>query len=218
MVRRTMRIQRSKRARAAYRSRRNLAKQIAVLRKQTTPETKWKESFDITASTEYCESDTSTPFDYSLLALSQGTSQHERIGNRIKIKSMYGRFTLQAPTGANGRLFRFVLYNPRDITDSLGQAVSGNPLTIHDQIDQDRFTVLMDKSHYIGPCNGGGANLKQIVLGRKFKKMINQFYDSAAATSVTKNDLRLYIVSSQQVASSNKSYFQGYLKTYFIDP
>jgi hypothetical protein len=217
MVRRRITIRKG-RARTAYQQRKNLAKQIAVLRKQTTPETKWKEAFDITASTEFCESDTSTPFDYSLLALSQGTSQHERIGNRIKIKSLYGRFTLQAPSGANGRLFRFVLYNPRDITDSLGTAVSGNPLTIHDQIDADRFTTLMDKSYYIGPCNGGGANLKQIVLGKKFKRMINQFYDSSSAVSATKNDLRLYIVSSQQVASSNKSYFQGYLKTYFIDP
>lgn len=209
---------RGKRVLSAYSRTASLAKQINQLRKRTTPETKWVESFDITSTNEYCEYNTTAPFDYPLLNLSQGTGQHNRIGNNVKIKSLYGRITLQAPANAGGRLFRFVMYIPKDPTDNLGSAVSGTPLKIGDQIDADRFTVISDKSHYIAPTGANTANIKQIVIGKKFPRLINQQYDSGATNSVVKNDLRLYVVSTQGTGSANKSYLQGYLKTYFIDP
>lgn len=197
----------------------SLAKQIAQLRKRTTPETKWVESFDITSNNEFCEQDSASPFDIPLVNVGQGTGQHDRIGHTLKIKSLYGRITLNAPTGAFGRLFRFVMYIPKDPTDSMGTAVGGvSPLKIGDQIDQDRFTVLMDKSYHIAPTHGSLANLKQIVIGKRFKKMIRQQYDSSATNSVVKNDIRLYVVATQGVGSANKTFLQGYMKTYYIDP
>lgn len=197
----------------------SLAKRVSKLERTTRPETKWKEPWDITGTSTFCEFNSTAPFDQSILDLAEGVGQHNRIGNQVKIKSFFGKMVLNTPANSPARLFRFVLYNPRDTSDYLQNGgPSGGNLTVLDQIDADRFSVLSDKTYYIAPTGANTANVKQITLGRKFKRMITQIYNTALAGSQTKGDIRLYIVSTQGTGSADKSYLQGYMKTYYIDP
>lgn len=209
---------RIRRYRRRPRRRNNLASRVKKLEKTTKPETKWQEPLDITGTSTFCAYN-SGALDQSILDLAQGTTQHSRVGNQVKLKSFYSRMLLNAPASAEARLFRFILYVPRNTTDYLSSGgPSGGAITVLDQIDQDRFTVLFDKTHKIAPTASGTQNIKQIVMGRRFKKMITQVYDSALSGSHTKGDVRLYVVSTQATTSSNKAYLQGYFKTFFIDP
>lgn len=195
----------------------NLSKRVSALEKKTKPEKKWQENIDISNTTTFCESNSLTPFDTSILNLPEGVGQHARIGHQVTLTSYYARLLLQAPSGANGRIFRFVLYVPRNVGDRLSTGVGGNPLTVGDQVDADRFSVFFDKSIHIAPAEGGVGNIKQIVFKRKFKRGIMQQYNDGSAGTHREGDLRLYVVSSQQTGSSNKSYLQGYWKTYYTD-
>lgn len=202
------------------RRRNNLASRVKKLEKTTKPETKWQEVYDVEGTSQYCEfNGTNTAIDQPLLELATGNTQHSRNGNQVKIKSFYSRFVLQSPASAPARLFRFILYSPRNVLDSLRTGgPSSTQVSVYDQIDQDRFSVFFDKTYKIAPTAANTANIKQIVIGRKFRRMITQLYDDATSTSAIKNDVRLYVVSTQGTASADKAYFQGYLKTFFIDP
>lgn len=191
-----------------------LQKEIAQLKANLKPETKWQEN--IVPSSRRPDSD--NPYDVSFLGVDQGDGQHQRDGHQVRITSWYGQLLFLCPASGSGEMVRMVIYKPKNIEDDLTGHTSGTtPLTVNGQIDGDRFIVYSDKTFAMQPANGGGQNYKMITLKRKFKRSVLQVYDGSSASQVADNDIRLYVVSTQNSADTNPIVFSGYVKTYFTD-
>lgn len=148
-----------------------------------------------------------TPIVQELSSCNTGTGQNDRIGNQTLVTGMYGQFAVAGADVTN--VVRFIIYIPYDTDDVLNVTTFG-------LVDQDKYTVLMDK---IITTTANGPNIKNFKVKLNFKrggrKGIRCQFDGSSAANTTKNEIKLYVCSdSLAVADPSLS---GHIRTYFKD-
>lgn len=170
-----------------------------------------KKQADITGNALAIHDAGRTPLTYDILNIGGGTSQNQRIGNSVRLVSIYSEFTFNVFDTYN--ICRMVLYIPFDSDDNL----ETDQLTPYQMIDQDRYTVLYDRLINLSTY---GVGTKRIVLKRNFtrggrSRGINVHWSTGTATDFTKNRVKLYIVSDSSVAADPSVTF--HLRAYYTD-
>lgn len=191
----------------------SLAKRVNALARKLRPEKKWNETIKLTS--QAIGTSTASPLDLPILNLANGNTQHDRIGNRVKITGIYGKYMFKKFSNAENALFRVVMYIPRNSKDTLkDHGGTGIGVSYTDQIDADRYSVLMDRTVNVQTLGDNTeAYYKPFTIARKFN--ITQHYSNHLAGTWSKNCVRLYIVSTS--GTSISPLLDGYSKVYYTD-
>lgn len=150
------------------------------------------------------------PLDTSLNAVAHGDGPGARTGNQIRVSGMYGKLAFAA--GSKTSVIRYIMYIPK----AIGNTLSLDGLDVYEPVDQDKYTVLHDK--LITVSNLGPAT-KVLSIRKKFNKgsrsgILTQF-ESNSATSFTRNQIRLYMVSDSIAATDPE--VTGHIRLYYKD-
>lgn len=163
-------------------------------------------------------SSATSPTDLNLIDISQDDTQQGRQGNQVKVQSYYYNLTILPNTNTLASTIyvprcRIIFYIPKIATALLG---SGTPLSIDSTVDQDKFTVLYDRTFI--------PSFQSRIVDMDIKKSFHRNgntgmtvqWASATSTDFTKNRLMCYMVSDQSLATE---YPQVHLrgKCYFKD-
>lgn len=148
-----------------------------------------------------------TGITYSLSAVATGDTQNSRQGNAITVTGVYGNIILQASDATN--IIRCIMYISHDTDDLISVSHYG-------LVDQDKYTVLMDKYITVGTA---GTGVRHFTLKKSFKrgnrKGVNARFSGTGSTDYARNAIRLYFVSDSAAASH--PFLDGQLRTYFKD-
>ena len=142
-------------ARKMYRPRRSYRPRSGVTRKsvqaivnrtvQKRSETKQK-FLNVTIPTTMTSA---APILLEFTDLGQGMTQTSRIGNQIRWSGLFGKVAFRTGT-TKTTMVRFVLYIPYDSDNEL---TTLTPMTL---IDEDKFTILHDKTYILNAQGGQG--------------------------------------------------------------
>lgn len=161
---------------------------------------------------------TVSPTDLNLIDISQNDTQQGRQGNQVKVQSYYYNLTILPNTNSIAPALyvprcRIIIYIPKIPTSLLG---SGTPLSINSTVDQDKFTVLYDRT-FIPSFQSRIVDLDiKKSFHRNGKVGMTVQWASATSTDFTKNRLMCYMVSDQTVATEYPQvHFRG--KCYYKD-
>lgn len=163
--------------------------QQKVTRRNTEPK-----YFDQQHSLTNIQNNLRLVIDQSLVNIGTGVGQQDRVGNKINVNRLQGKFGFKAATGKTS-LIRFTVYVPRDIT----RRMSIDGIDVYDIIDTDTYTVLLDK--YIMVSDSGPAT-RVYTFDKKFRgygKVVD--YTGGSSTSCIKNFMRLHVVSDSVAAA-----------------
>lgn len=125
--------------------------------------------------------------NYLPCQIATGDGQQNRSGNMIQLQSFHAKFRVTHADTSN--VLRFVLYMPHDVDYTLSGVGIDTPLEI------DEFTVLSDRLIACDTYNP----VKIYNLFKKLSAKVRYFGNNA--TDLTKNSLKLYVVSDSGVVS-----------------
>ena len=148
--------------------------------------------------------DQSAPISQHLTDIFAGTSQGERVGNKVKVTGMYGHLFVNAADTTNS--VRIIVYIPKDPSIALAG------LSFYQHPDEDNYTILIDKYVCVS-TNGPGC--KMVSLRRKYKNGINVQFDGTGSGDRATNPIWIYAVSDSGAVSHPD--MSGYLYTYYTD-
>lgn len=151
---------------------------------------------------------TSAGTNYPIPELAAGVKQNERVGNQIRMTSLRIKGIFNQTGSHVYDVVRCVVYIPKDPDDLLNVDTTM-------AIDQDKFTVLSDRLVPLSAAADPVKLFNKVLLFNKGKRngMRVQF-SSDLATSCTKNNIKMYLVSMHPV---NQPTFSGYWRFYFKD-
>ncbi len=149
-----------------------------------------------------------TTISNSLIDLDQGITQDTRIGNQIRVTSMkYDWFFTGADSTNSIRVIIYVPKDPNTVLSGVG---------FNQAPDLDQFTILKD----LFICTGGtGGNCVRrngwirFNRGNRSGMMVN--YSDGEGTSVTKNNLMVYMVSDSLAVADPQ--VNGFVRIYYKD-
>lgn len=146
--------------------------------------------------------------DQSLTDINQGLTQTNRIGNSVHLTSIYGDFFLTGADTTNS--VRMILYIPKNVTTTL------STLAFNAAPDLDQVTILQDR---LFTFQSNGTFCRRFKIKKKFdygmRKGIHCTYTDGTGTNITKNRLRLLMVSDSSVAPH--PVLHGFLRIFYID-
>lgn len=146
--------------------------------------------------------------DQSLTDINQGLTQTNRIGNSVHLTSLYGDFFLTGADTTNS--VRMILYIPKNVTTTL------STLAFNAAPDLDQVTILQDR---LLTFSSNGNNCRRFKIKKKFdygrRKGIHCTYTDGTGTNITKNRLRLLLVSDSTVAPH--PVLNGFLRIFYTD-
>lgn len=173
---------------------------------QKRSETKFKV---ISQQTPFQLTNAST-IDIDITNLGQSITQNGRIGNQVRWSGLYAKFAVQSETTMTNQI-RIIMYIPYSADDVLGTATT--PMTL---IDEDKLTVLYDKTIYL---NAHGAQGKILTLRKSFfrgmRKGIQSQWSDQTAGSCSRNALKMIVCTDAVSADKCMLQFQG--RCYFKD-
>lgn len=151
-----------------------------------------------------------TALDLDITDLGQSVTQNGRIGNQVRWSGIYTKFAVQSETTMVSQV-RIIMYIPYDSDDTLGIGIS--PMSL---IDEDRFTILYDKTMSL---NAHGLQGRLCTLKNSFfkgmRKGIQSQWSSSTSTSCTRNALKIAICTNAASADKCTIMYQG--RCYFKD-
>lgn len=146
--------------------------------------------------------------DQSLTDINQGLTQSTRIGNSVRLTSLYGDFFLTGADTTNS--VRMILYIPKNVTTNL------STLSFNAAPDLDQVTILQDR---LFTFTANGNNCIRFKIKKKFdfgrRSGIHITYTDGTGTNITKNKMRLLLVSDSTVAPH--PVLNGYLRIFYTD-
>lgn len=150
---------------------------------------------------------------FGAVEIAQGVGQSGRVGNQIKLKSMYHRwcFNFAPTTGtADSCVVRLLYYIPSNTpTDII--PVSTAPMSL---LDLDKVNIIHDQMITLG---GNGPQSKMVTIKKNWfrgaRRGINIQYSDATALSATRNDIQVLFLTNQSDVFVD---MQG--RTYYKDP
>lgn len=152
---------------------------------------------------------TSVGVNHDITALAQGVLQEDRVGNQVTMSSFRLKGCLYSDYTSD--IVRIIIYKPK----SVGVLLSTST-TVTDPIDLDYYNVLSDR---IIPLSNQGTPTKPynkvILFNKGIRNGMKVQYSTALATSCTKNQLIVYMVSGSGASPHPK--FSGYWRFYFKD-
>ncbi len=131
---------------------------------------------------------TRTPLSNSLCDVDQGVNQDQRIGNQFRMTSIKYDWFFTGADSTNS--IRVIIYVPKDPNGLLTN------LQFNQAPDLDSFTILKDMFVCTGGTGGNCVRRQGWVRfnrGARSGMMVN--FSGTAGTSVTKNNLMVYMVS-----------------------
>lgn len=183
----------SKRRRTRKRPKRSLQAAIKKVLLKTS-ETK---SFPWTWSVaEHTMVTATTPnyIDQNLTGLTEGNSDHTRIGDSVFCTSVWFEFFFtRNTTDTWATRNRIILYMP------IGDVNLGLPATtIHQPINRAKYRVFYDKVITMDPVRGSTSH---VVIKKKFSKPLLWKYDSSGGSS-NKNRLKFMVFTDQEARAN----------------
>lgn len=151
--------------------------------------------------------------NYPMMEISQGTDQHNRVGNLIKVTSFRLKGILSG--GTSNAISRIIIYIPAN-PDTLLPTTT----TVYDPLDQDSYTILSDR---LVTTNANGQTLvpfnKICLFNRGRRNGLNVRYQGNQGSDLVRNSICVYFVSSVAHANpaAQKTSFIGYARFYFKD-
>ena len=203
-------------ARKMYRPRRSYRPRSGVTRKsvqaivnrtvQKRSETKQK-FLNVTIPTTMTSA---APILLEFTDLGQGMTQTSRIGNQIRWSGLFGKVAFRTGT-TKTTMVRFVLYIPYDSDNEL---TTLTPMTL---IDEDKFTILHDKTYILNAQGGQGRimTLRKSFF-RGMRKGIQSQFSSPDGDSCERNAIKIAICTDGASADtvSTEYRLRGYFKDY----
>lgn len=147
--------------------------------------------------------------NHDITAVAQGVGQEDRVGNQLQMTSFRLKGCLYSDYSSD--IVRIIIYKPKNPGVLLSTST-----TVTDPIDLDYYNVLSDR---IIPLSNQGTPTKPynkvVLFNRGRRNGMKVQYSTALATSCTKNQLIVYMVSGSTAAPHPK--FSGYWRFYFKD-
>lgn len=137
-----------------------------------------------------------------LVSIGPGTTDEQRVGNRVRLTYMVGRGVIQA-VGVSGARVRIILYRdhnslvtaPLSVLRYVGDQGCISPY--NDDTRQD-FTILSDKTYHVQP--GTEKDSASFNFSRKINKTV--LWNDAAG--IEENNIKMLAISSHPTGSSSK--------------
>lgn len=149
-----------------------------------------------------------TPLSNSIIDVDQGVTQSTRIGNSITVTSMKYDFFITGSDTTNS--IRILMYIPKD-PNSLIESLPFNQAP-----DLDAFTILRD--FFVTTSSSGNNNVRKqgwLRFNRGNRSGMNIRYTGALGTTVTKNNLMIYMTSDSGAISDPQ--INGFVRLYYKD-
>lgn len=171
----------------------------------------------------------------SLHVVPEGTGEQERIGRKINIRSIYGRFSMTVPISAEVKPIGITMSLILDRQHNNAAAPAAASARLEEDhwlgynilAEKDRFKTLWEQRFFLGKngyvydnvsaTNEQNSDAQLIEFYKKFKKPIEISYDDSVATgALTSNDSSIVFLAFKPSADEVVA-VTGYTRIRFTD-
>lgn len=179
--------------------------EIAKIKKQLNVEMKWLDTFSALTAIS------TTPQIVQVTNTQQGSTAETRVGEQIKLTSLYFKYTLEANANAVNTFTRILIiqdmqtngaiYTAADVFEnSSGNADIVSPLNLKNKY---RYRILYDKIHNFQDT---GRKTAQDSFYKSIQMLIRYKSNNGDITDLSSNSLSIYLVSNQATNTPSINY------------